>query len=54
MAKEQGITESELGAVQSIVMAVAGGRPMMQFLDVQEKVNKRDALVDTDCGGTCS
>ena len=54
MAKEQGITEDELGAVQSIVMAVSDGRPMMQFMDVQKRAKKKDALVDPDCSGTCS
>ena len=54
VAKEQGITEDELGAVQSIVMAVSGGRPMMQFMDVQKRAKKKDAPVDPDCSGTCS
>jgi len=54
VAKEQGITEDELGAVQSIVMAVSGGRPMMQFMDVQKRAKKKDVPVDPDCSGTCS
>ena len=54
VAKERGITESELGTVQSIVMAVSGGRPMMQFMDVQKKAKKRDASVDPVCNGTCT
>ena len=54
VAKEQGITEDELGAVQSIVMAVSGGRPMMQFMDVQKRAKKKDVPVDSDCSGTCS
>ena len=54
MAKERGITEGELGVVQSIVMAVSGGRPRMQFMDVQKKAKKKDAPVDLDCNGTCT
>ena len=54
MAKEHGITDGELGVVQSIVMAVSGGRPMMQFMDIQKKAKKKDAPVDPDCSGTCS
>ena len=53
VAKEEGITEDELGAVQSIVMAVSGGRPMMQFMDVQTRAKKRDVPVDPDCSGDC-
>lgn len=53
VAKEEGITEDELGAVQSIVMAVSGGRPMMQFMDVQTRAKKKDEPVDPDCSGTC-
>ena len=54
VAKEQGITGDELSAVQSIVMAVSGGRPMMQLMDVQKRANKKDAPVDPDCCETCS
>jgi hypothetical protein len=54
VAKEEGITEDELGAVQSIVMAVSGGRPMMQFMDVQMRTKKKGAPVDHDCSGDCS
>jgi hypothetical protein len=32
VAKEQGITNDEIGAVQSIVMAVSGGRIRAQFM----------------------
>jgi len=52
-AKEQGITGDEISAVQSIVMAVSGGRPMMQFMDVQKRANKKDTPVDSDCCETC-
>ncbi len=37
VAKEEGRTEDELGAVQSIVMAVSGGRISAQFLEVQAR-----------------
>jgi hypothetical protein len=53
VAKEEGITKDELGAVQSIVMAVSGGRPMMQFMDAQEKAKKKNEPVDSDCNGVC-
>jgi hypothetical protein len=53
VAKEEGITEDELGAVQSIVMAVSGGRPMMQFMDAQARAKKRDEPVDPACGESC-
>ena len=33
MAKEQGLTDEEIGAVESIVMAVSAGRVRAQFLD---------------------
>ena len=49
VAKEEGITEDELGAVQFIVMAVSGGRPMMQFMDAQARAKKKDEQVDPDC-----
>ncbi len=53
VAKEEGISEDELGAVQSIVMAVSGGRPMMQFMDAQARAKKKDEPVDPDCSGIC-
>jgi hypothetical protein len=37
VAKEQGITEDEIGAVQSIVMAVSAGRVNAQFREVRNK-----------------
>lgn len=40
VAKEQGISNDEIGAVQSIVMAVSGGRVRAQFREVREKVQK--------------
>ena len=37
VAKKEGITEEEIGAAQSIVMAVAGGRVNAQFREVETK-----------------
>ena len=37
VAKEQGITNDEIGAVQSIVMAVSGGRVRAQFREARIK-----------------
>jgi hypothetical protein len=37
VAEEEGITHDELGAVQSIAMAVSGGRVSAQFLEVQAR-----------------
>jgi hypothetical protein len=37
VAREQGITEDEIGAVQSIVMAVSAGRVNAQFREVRTK-----------------
>jgi hypothetical protein len=39
VAKEKGITENEIGAAQSIVMAVSAGRINAQFKDVRKKQN---------------
>jgi hypothetical protein len=35
VAKEEGISRKEIGAVQSIVMAVSAGRTSAQFREVQ-------------------
>jgi len=40
VAKDQGITDDELGAVQSIVMAVSGGRVDAQFREARTGVKK--------------
>jgi len=37
VAKEKGITENEIGASQSIVMAVSAGRITAQFKEVRQK-----------------
>jgi hypothetical protein len=39
VAKEKGITENEIGAAQSIVMAVSAGRVTAQFKEVRQKRN---------------
>ena len=41
VAKELGITDNELGAVQSIVMAVSAGRIRAQFREARVKSKKR-------------
>ena len=43
VAKEQGITNEQIGAVQSIVMAVSAGRVRAQFREarIQSKKNKK-------------
>ena len=41
VAKEQGITNDEIGAVQSIVMAVSGGRIRAQFREARIKSKKQ-------------
>jgi len=37
VAREEGITDEEIGAVQSIVMAVSAGRIEAQFREAQAK-----------------
>lgn len=37
VAKNKGITDDEIGAVQSIVMAVHAGRVRAQFREVRER-----------------
>jgi len=37
VAKEQGLTDEEIGAVQSIVMAVSAGQITAQFHDALSK-----------------
>jgi len=38
VAKEKGLSDSEIGAVQSIVMAVSAGRIRVQFREIREKI----------------
>jgi hypothetical protein len=41
VAREQGISDDEVGAVQSIVMAVHAGRVRAQFREVRERSAKK-------------
>jgi hypothetical protein len=41
VAKEYGITNEEIGTVQSIAMAVSAGRVRAQFLDARVKARKQ-------------
>jgi len=36
VAKEKGLSDNEIGAVQSIVMAVSAGRIRAQFREIRE------------------
>ena len=40
VAKDQGLTNDEIGAVESIVMAVAAGRVRAQFREARVAVKK--------------
>ena len=39
VAKKEGLTEDEIGAVQAIVMAVSGGRVNAQLREVSARIN---------------
>ena len=41
VAKEVGLTDEEIGAVQSIVMAVSAGRVNAQLREVQANIKKQ-------------
>ena len=41
VAKEQGISDEEIGAIQSIVMAVSAGRVGAQFREAQIRSKKQ-------------
>lgn len=41
VAKEQGITDKEIGTVLSIVMAVSAGRVRAQFREVRKRAVKK-------------
>ncbi len=47
VAREEGITGEEIGAVQAIVMAVGAGRVNAQLREVEQRVKK------AKCGGDC-
>jgi len=38
VAKDSGISDTEIGAIQAIVMAVSAGRVRAQFREVREKI----------------
>ena len=40
VAKEEGLSDEEVGAVQSIVMAVSAGRVRAQFREARKKKKK--------------
>ncbi len=42
VAKENGLSDEEIGAVQSIVMGVSAGRIRAQFRQVQETIGYDD------------
>lgn len=42
VAKEQGITDEQIGAVQSIVMAVSAGRVQAQFREARVASRKQN------------
>jgi hypothetical protein len=41
VAEEEGVTDEEIGAVQSIVMAVSAGRVRAQFREARVKAKKK-------------
>ena len=38
VAKEEGLSDTEIGTVQSIVMGVSAGRVRVQFREVRERM----------------
>jgi hypothetical protein len=40
VAREIGITDDEIGAIQSVVMAVSLGKIRAQFLEVRKRINE--------------
>jgi alkylhydroperoxidase/carboxymuconolactone decarboxylase family protein YurZ len=49
-AEDSGVTEEEIGAVLSIVMAVSSGRVMMQF---NEAAGQEPSAPETRCSDSC-
>jgi hypothetical protein len=43
VARDEGITADELGAAQSVVMAVAAGRIRAQLREVRARMNEGDS-----------
>ena len=54
VAEEQGISKNEIGAAQSIVMAVAAGKVRAQLREARAST-RRKAAADTSCSesGSC-
>ena len=42
VAREKGVSDEELGAIQSIVMLVSAGRVFAQYGDVCERIGSSD------------
>jgi len=40
VAREMGVSEEEIGAIEACVMAVSGGRVMMQLEEARSKTEK--------------
>jgi hypothetical protein len=57
VAKDEGLTDEEIGAVQSVVMAVSAGRVRAQFQDARirsrkaKREQKKSKEQNQDCGG---
>ncbi len=56
VAKDEGLTDEETGAVQSVVMAVSAGRVRAQFQDARirsrkARQSKQKKKQDQGCGG---
>jgi len=41
VAREEGLSDEEIGAVQSVVMAVSAGRVRAQFREARSKLDAR-------------
>jgi len=52
VAKEEGLTDEEIGAVQAVVMAVSAGRVRAQFQDarIRSRRAKREPKKNKGCG----
>jgi len=53
VAKDTGISEEEIGAIQACVMAVSGGRVMMQFNEARAGAKTRDDAAGSSMPGGC-
>ena len=48
VAREQGISEDEIGAIQSIVMAVSAGKINVQLLEIENRLKAKQ--IEHSCG----